>query len=144
MIMISRPLSNRTYMSIIENLTVSGYLNCSCFQNNQVCTRLLKCQKSPQMSRKSSKDPPVKQKLEKNTNLKVRFKTTDFRSDSVEKKFVFSILFKDLPTFMMPKMRKKVWMVAKSVADLLMCSLQRETENVSYKNSTRRINKPYY
>jgi len=44
---------------------------------------------------------------------------------------------------MMPKMRKKVWMVAKSVADLLMCSLQRETENVSYKNSTRRINKPY-
>jgi len=132
------------YMSIIENLTVTGYLNCSCFQNNQVCTRLLKCQKSPQMSRKSSKDPPVKQKLEKNTNLKVRFKTTDFRSDSsVEKKFLFSIFFKDLPTFMMPKMRKKVWMVAKSVADLLMCSLQRETENVSYKNSTRRINKPY-
>ena len=37
---------------------------------------------------------------------------------------------------MMPKMRKKVWMVAKSVADLLMCSLQRETENVSYKNSS--------
>jgi len=30
----------------------------------------------------------------------------------------------------MPKMHKKEWMVAKSVADLLMCSLQRETENL--------------